>query len=94
MRASLPPITLAVGNNRMPSSLPPFNAGPELEPTKVVALSAEDDVTRTIRSRMELAGADLDRVIILEAIRRDEEDPVTLPCDLKHVETVVAKHRA
>ena len=75
-------------------SLPPFHAGPELEPTHVVVLSAEDDVSRTIRPRMELAGKDLERVIILEAIRRDEEDPVTLPCDLKHLETVVVEHQA
>src|SRR5690606_17864384 len=35
---------------------------------KVIVLSAEDDVADTIRPRLEAAGADLDRVFIVDAV--------------------------
>lgn len=40
----------------------------------VVILSAEDDPEDTIRPRLEAAGADLDRVYILEAIKVERQD--------------------
>ena len=39
------------------------------EKGNVIILSAEDDVADTIRPRLEAAGADLDKIFILEAIR-------------------------
>jgi len=36
----------------------------------VILLSAEDDVADTIRPRLEAAGADVERVVVLEAVRR------------------------
>jgi hypothetical protein len=42
-----------------------------IEPANVIILSAEDDVADTIRPRLEAAGADLSRVTILSAIRKE-----------------------
>lgn len=41
------------------------------EPGNVVILSAEDDAEDTIRPRLEAAGADLSRVIILNGVLRE-----------------------
>ena len=75
-------------------SMPPFVDATEVDPAAVVMLSAEDCPARTIAPRMKLAGADLENVILFEAVRRDDEEPVTLPCDVKHLETVVIDHKA
>jgi putative DNA primase/helicase len=40
------------------------------DPGSVIILSAEDDAADTIRPRLDAAGADLDRVLILQAVRR------------------------
>jgi putative DNA primase/helicase len=42
------------------------------EPGSVIVLSAEDDPADTIRPRLEAAGADLNKVHILQAVRRDK----------------------
>jgi putative DNA primase/helicase len=41
-------------------------------PGSVIVLSAEDDPADTIRPRLEAAGADLNKVHILQAVRRDK----------------------
>jgi hypothetical protein len=43
-----------------------------VEPAGVVFLSAEDDPDDTIRPRFELARGDLERVVLLQAIKREE----------------------
>jgi hypothetical protein len=60
------------------------------EPERVLLLSAEDDASRTIRPRLEAAGADLQRVFLLDAIKvGDEERPPVLPWDLTLVESMI-----
>jgi hypothetical protein len=61
-------------------------------PASVLLLSAEDSLSQTIRTRLEAAGADLDRVIALEAVRTTEgERPPVLPWDLALVEGRIAE---
>ena len=45
----------------------------EAEAGNVIILSAEDDAEDTIRPRLEAAGADLDRVFLLQAIEAQDE---------------------
>jgi putative DNA primase/helicase len=62
-------------------------------PADVLMLSAEDDAETTIRPRLELAGANLSRVHILDAIRTPEGDrPPALPRDIDLMEALVRKH--
>src|SRR5207237_4933693 len=49
-------------------------------PASVLILSAEDDPARVIRPRLEAAGADLQRILLLESVG-PEERPVQLPED-------------
>lgn len=44
------------------------------EPGGVVLLSAEDGLADTIRPRLDAAGADLERIIVLEAVRAEGEN--------------------
>jgi hypothetical protein len=61
----------------------------------VLLLSAEDDAARTIRPRLEAAGADLTRVRIVEAVREGAaERPPVLPLDLPHLQRLVEEARA
>jgi hypothetical protein len=65
---------------------------PTRPPADVLVLSAEDDVARIIRPRLEVAGADMCRVHSLGAIQiTDSERPVILPEDLAHVEKIVVE---
>jgi len=62
----------------------------------VVLLSAEDDLADTIRPRLEAAGADLARVVLLQAIRRagagrPAEKPFSLVGDLSLLERAIAE---
>jgi hypothetical protein len=64
--------------------MPPAG-GPDqvTEPGGVLILSAEDDLARTIRPRLDAAGADVSKVLALEAIRLNKETlPPVLPQDL------------
>ena len=45
----------------------------EAEVGNVIILSAEDDAEDTIRPRLEAAGADLDRIFLLQAIEAEDE---------------------
>ena len=64
--------------------MPPLPRGTQLvEPADVLLLSAEDDAARTIRPRLDAAGADLTRVHILDAVKEgDSERLPILPFDL------------
>jgi hypothetical protein len=62
----------------------------------VLLLSAEDDLERTIRPRLDAAGADLDRVFCLEGFKEkgfqgeaDKERPPVLPWDLDRITQIV-----
>jgi hypothetical protein len=71
--------------------MPPA-AGPAegAEPEAVLLLSAEDDLARTIRPRLDAAGADVRRIHFLDAVRvGGDERPPVLPWDLSLVETTI-----
>jgi hypothetical protein len=78
--------------------MPPLAGGVQVsEPGDVLLLSAEDDVARTILPRLVAAGADLDRVHSLDAIRVCESDadgqPVVLPLDVAPIEKVITENK-
>lgn len=76
-------------------AMPPDAGEPVSEPADVILLSAEDDPERTIRPRLEAAGADLARVHLLDAIHAANEDrPPTLPLDLDLIEGAVVENKA
>jgi hypothetical protein len=64
--------------------MPPAARGTVVgEPAGVVILSAEDSAAHTIRPRLEEAGADLERITLIEAVQcGDSERPPTLPLDV------------
>lgn len=64
-------------------------------PAGVVLLSAEDDVASTIRPRLEAAGADLARVVVVDHVT-DEQGPrpPALPDDLGMVERLLEVEQA
>jgi hypothetical protein len=66
------------------------------EPGAVVLLSAEDGLADTIAPRLELAGADLDLVTVIEHLELPDGKPVPLelPTDLDQLEAVVRDVRA
>ena len=66
------------------------------EPGAVVLVSAEDGLADTIRPRLELAGADLDRVTVVEHLELPDGRtvPLELPGDLDPLEAVVRDVRA
>jgi hypothetical protein len=61
--------------------LPGDDSGMSYEPQNVIILSAEDSAETTIRPRMELAGADLSRVHVLDPMMSDGK-PAMLPSHL------------
>lgn len=78
----------------------PFPGGaPASEPGDVLILSAEDDPADTIRPRLDAAGGDSDRVIVLKAVR--ERDPnsgkrtergISLTRDIARIEDQLRKN--
>jgi hypothetical protein len=77
-------------------AMPPDGGKDGTPPANVVILSAEDDPARTIRPRLEAAGADLDRVQIVEGISTggDGDRFPILPYDLVALEQFIAVIRA
>lgn len=73
----------------------PLKAG-ETKPGRVVFLSAEDDPADTIRPRMEAVGADLSRVIVLDAVSaktaegQETQRTFHLGSDLQRLENLIA----
>lgn len=77
-------------------AMPPATGQSTTAPANVIIFSAEDDPARTIRPRLEAAGADLERIQIVEAVSTEDEGdrlPV-LPLDLPALEQFIAKHQA
>lgn len=70
--------------------------GTEHPPMGAVLLNAEDGAADTIRPRLELAGADLARVYILEGVREADgtERNITLAKTLDAIETAITTHHA
>jgi RecA-family ATPase len=66
------------------------------DPSDVVLVSAEDGLADTIRPRLELAGADLRRVAVVDALELPDgrSAPLELPGDLDQLEAVVRDVRA
>jgi putative DNA primase/helicase len=59
----------------------------QTEPRDVFILSAEDDAADTVRPRLEAAGADLDRVVWIDAVReKGKLRPINLEADLARME--------
>jgi putative DNA primase/helicase len=73
----------------------PDASGQRYEPGDVVLLSAEDDVADTIRPRLDAAGADVARIVAIEAVRAPDKHgklstrPVDLSQDVEHVEAAI-----
>jgi putative DNA primase/helicase len=62
-----------------------------LAPRNVIMMTAEDCIAETLCPRLTAAGADLDRVTILKAIRKDNKDRMFLLAeDLEVLEQVIA----
>jgi AAA domain len=75
----------------------PFDGRGACEPATVVLMTAEDDLAATIRPRLNAAGADVRRVVAVEAMptRRDPDAPPTLsPEDIGKLEREVTQLRA
>jgi hypothetical protein len=73
--------------------MPPMNYAPEFEPpftpANVVILAAEDDPEMTIIPRLEVAGADLTKIRVIETVNRGgEPDMMVLPMDLGRLEAL------
>jgi hypothetical protein len=69
--------------------------GEQPEPRTVVLLSAEDDPGAVIRPRLEAAGADISRVMLVQMSERGEtREPVIVDADVAQLEAVIEKHRA
>lgn len=73
----------------------PMPDGPPVGKAGVVILSAEDGIADTIRPRLEVAGADLDRVLVLDSIKEgtDERLPV-IPDDITSIQEAIQKVEA
>lgn len=73
----------------------PDTPGRQFEPGDVVLLSAEDDIADTIRPRLDSAGANVARVVAIEAVRAPDKHgelttrPVDLSLDVRHVEAAM-----
>jgi hypothetical protein len=74
--------------------MPPEEGLSGEEPANVLMLSAEDDPEATIKPRLEAAGADTTKVIIVEAVQGLEgERPAILPFDLDLMEQMVVEQQ-
>lgn len=73
----------------------PDRPGERREPGGVVLLSAEDGIADTIRPRLDAAGADVERIVALEAVRivdadgRESARAFDLTCDLPALEAAI-----
>ncbi len=61
-------------------------------PAATVLLNGEDGAADTLRPRLEMLGADLDRVIV--PMPRDNDAPLTLPSEVVRLESILANHAA
>jgi hypothetical protein len=70
-------------------NMPPSGGDAGGDPGAVLLLSAEDDLERTIRPRLDAAGADVRRVRSLSDFNGR---PVVLPDDLPRIERIITQH--
>jgi hypothetical protein len=63
------------------------------KPQGVLLLSAEDDPGRVIRPRLDAAGADNDRVFVLECLPGQPDRPVMLPQDAGVLQDIIQKQQ-
>ncbi len=73
---------------RPPAPPPP---APPRPPAGVLLLSAEDDPARVIRPRLEAAGADLQRVFVLDHLPGRGDQPVQLPRDVAALRKIIER---
>ncbi len=68
---------------------------PGSPPINVCILAAEDDPADTIRPRLEMLGADLDRVFIIQGtVNKKSVRPISdLKADLRTIESAIREHR-
>lgn len=87
-------IVLDLGARRSRGWAMPPGGGPSGEaPADVLIMSAEDDLGRTIRPRLQAAGADLGRIHALTTIGSGEDGrPPMLPHDISAMERIVTDH--
>jgi hypothetical protein len=67
------------------------------DPTNSLILSPEDDAARTVRPRLDAAGADVKRVFLMQAMNYvdgDEEREIRLPLDTDAMREAIRKHKA
>lgn len=76
--------------------MPPHGGDSGEEPTAVILVSAEDDIRRTIRPRLEAAGADLDLISTFDAVT--DTDGLCrfpeIPTDLDKLEALILRNKA
>lgn len=88
-------LTLDMASRVSRGSAWPDAPGVATTPGGVVLLSAEDGVADTIRPRLDAAGADVDRIVALEAVQsvgengRDSARTFDLSCDLSALESAI-----
>jgi hypothetical protein len=68
----------------------PWPDGAACSSAGVVILSAEDGLADTIRPRLDACGADVTRVVAVQAVGDDDHSPV-IPADLAAVEAAIAR---
>lgn len=64
------------------------------EPRNVVIMSAEDGPGDTIRPRLEDLGADLERIVLLEAVQEKGKERMITLADLDIIEAIVIREKA
>jgi hypothetical protein len=64
-----------------------------MAPCNVIMMTAEDCLAEILRPRLVAAGADLDRVIVLKAIRKDNKDRMFLLAEDLEVRAGHCRHR-
>lgn len=63
------------------------------EPAGVVLLSAEDDPADTIRPRLDAAGADCSRIVILSAVSEEGRERFPTLLDLAAIRTAITNNQ-
>jgi len=64
--------------------------GSRIAPGNVILVNLEDDLARTLRPRLDAAGADVSRVFLCD----DAQDVITLPSDTTRMEAAIRAHSA
>lgn len=59
-------------------------------PAGVVLLSAEDDPSDTIRPRLEVVGADLERIVLLQGVKENDEERMPSLADIALLKQAIA----